>query len=192
MRKAYSLISEVDKSLENPIALQYYFLTDSEVYRIERNGSMFVLKIAVVPRIKSLRWMDDVAWNHLEREREALRRAQSEYISHLVFDYGTYAKSLFSEYSAILKEYVEGEHIWEDNKVSDTTTQKQLEETIRDLHKQGLANFDLDIKGNLILNPDNIGYLVDFGLVSFKNEISDREFNEIISKDLRDLQRFFS
>lgn len=155
------------------------------VYEVEKEGSIYVLKVA---RVWS-RWAAD----HLEQEAEILRLADGvDGITHLVQTYGDIA----GYRNPILKEFHEGQNISKLRiKIQDTNVQRKLENTIRDLHCLGIAG--IEVKGkNIVVSPDGgEGKIIDLGsgviYHKFLNYIPFTKFGQMRSQDLRDLELLF-
>ncbi|MBT6690238.1 serine/threonine protein kinase [archaeon] len=150
-----------------------------EVYRVRYHSNDCVLKIAY-PR-------DNWGVRHIENEWEVLDRAKRvSGITHGIKKYDC----VFG--SAILKEYFEGDMLYES--VS-SSVRHQLEKTVEDLHFLGI--FNLNINGeNTILSPSKRrAKIIDLGHCDIYSEdygaISPDMFSNGKKRDLYDLGLLF-
>lgn len=131
------------------------------VLKVEDREREMVLKISEVtyqPKV-----------SHIDREREVLERTIE--LRHTPLLLRVYSES---GYVSILKEFIKGETVEGKCREIDTKMKSELRETVMELHKWGIASFDIS-PVNVILTLDGRLRLFDFGTCRFEEDPCFRE-----------------
>ncbi len=135
------------------------------VLKVEKGGTLYVLK--------AFNSSDEWEKDHITTEVRGLELARDVGgITHLVHNYGT-----ICGYNAILKEYREGRQPLR-GELQSRSLQRQLEDTITQLHERGLAKLEV-AKRNIIIAPDRQRVsIIDLGSCLFHDEMSPSLFED--------------
>jgi serine/threonine protein kinase len=159
------------------------------VCQVEREGKLYVLKTTEMGYENEPGYEEVV--EHLRAEEELLNLARGvPGITHLVAAYRETEK----HNRAILKEFYDGKTLEETEKlITNTRSQKKLEDTIYELHSLGISRLDLCRTSNIVISPDGEdACLVDLGHGKLADRISSHEFKMYKEADLTIIRRYFS
>lgn len=141
--KPWDFVTAIDSRLEFVEDLDGKRLCYGCTYKVQREGTIYILKAA--------RKTNSISC--LIFERDALKECSDvPCITHLVQDYGV----IGDEYSAFLKEYADGYHFCLSRipSLSRPSLELQLGDTVRALNEKGYFGLDL-VAHNLIVSVDH-------------------------------------
>ncbi|MDP3698913.1 MAG: hypothetical protein Q8R47_04960 [Nanoarchaeota archaeon] len=159
--------------------LESLFPASCEVYKVEREGMVFIAKVG-----DQWRWDDNTAYKHVVREHEVLERAKEmEGIPQTHF-FRVYQGR--QELALLVKEYIGGKTLKERQNSFSETQKDDLLSQIRIFHNQGMADLDIHSSGcNVLITPEGKPRLFDLGSVRFESEVAREEFADLKARDLR-------
>ena len=140
--------------------------------------------------------------NHVLREDKVLGRAQGvngipqlldcydlrggllSILESLVAGYGFERQGVV----AILKEYIEGNIMRDEEKIYNPEGQAFIQDTVQTLHARGIASLDLQPKNIVIRAIGSLPFLLDLSYAVLRDKISDSLFRRYVNTDLEDLE----
>ncbi|HLD39930.1 MAG TPA: hypothetical protein VJB13_02210 [Candidatus Nanoarchaeia archaeon] len=165
--------------------LESLFPASCEVYKVEREGKMYIVKVG-----DQWGWDIHSAYKQVVREHEILERAKSLVGVPQVHSFRIYPGK--QEMALLVKEYIEGKNL----KEVGTFFQSQKDDLIsiiNHFHDQGMADLDIHSSGcNVLITPEGKPRLFDFGTVCFNSEVKAAKFAEMKATDLEGVEFLYN
>ncbi len=178
-RQGYELLKEYDACRCEVYKVQDKYAINP-VTKILKVGRFFNDKCGKIP----------INFFSIKSENSLLKLAKDvEGITHRI-NYSTH--TLFEPVDMINvleKDYIEGERLPQKTPITGTKNQTFIEHTIRNLHRQGMADFDLKPR-NVVLTNTGKPYFIDLGFAKKFNTYLDRAaFQSCVDYDLEQLEQ---
>ena len=154
------------------------FPASCEVYKVEKEGKIFIAKVG-----DQWRWDDTTAYNHVVREHQILERAKDIEGLPQVHNFRIYPGR--QELALLIKEYLEGRTLKDIQSLSQTQKDDLISQ-ISFFHNQGMADLDIHSSGcNVLITPEGRPRLFDLGSVCLESEVAKEDFAAMKARDLR-------
>ena len=163
------------------------------VYRVANGDGRKIAKIA--------NWKDEWGKDHVETEYGVLKSLEGldglpkpvcMYESQNPESFSAYPKYGREGFYILIREFIDGKTVAElGKKITDTKAQQFVENTVREVHKQGLVYLDIGER-NTIISENGMPYIIDLGSCIHKDNISRNEmFDYLAHIDIDNLQHMF-
>lgn len=160
----FYVLRKLSDERDSCVTFRVYKKSGNEVVKMPSNGEF---------------WYNGLS--QVDRENEALKRARGAARVPEVYDF-IEVTSGRARILALHKEYVPGNPLEPDARISDSHSAALLEDTVRELHSRGIAVNDLCKSRNIIMTPKGIPFIVDFGNSVFSDE-GDKKFQRARQDD---------
>jgi serine/threonine protein kinase len=168
-------VEDLDERKDNPRKV---------LHKVKKGNSFYVAKISDL--------INSYWWSHIKRDALIMEIAKHvEGMVHLVEVYTSNSES--QKYFATLSDYAQGSDlIGVDTDLIGNETEVQLERTVRDLHKIGIARLQIKREHIRIPSDNSQPKIIDFGACALRSYTDWSMFRSMMYVDLYQLEGIFN